>query len=88
VEGVTIIESSFGTKQGDPLGGPLFDLAHYWTFLKTIARAFNYIFPSLVDNTHIVGPMSEISRGFDHLSTQLTLVGFKVKVSKCKLWNP
>jgi hypothetical protein len=29
VEGVTIIESSFGTKQGDPLGGPLFDLAHY-----------------------------------------------------------
>jgi hypothetical protein len=29
VEGVTIIESSLGTRQGDPLGGPLFALAHY-----------------------------------------------------------
>jgi hypothetical protein len=25
---------------------------------------------------------------FGHLSTQLTLVQLKVKVSKCKLWNP
>jgi len=36
VEGVTIIESSLSTRQGDPLGGPLFVLAHYRTFLKTI----------------------------------------------------
>jgi hypothetical protein len=85
VEKVTIIELSSSTKQGDPLEGLLFALAHYWTFLKTIAQAFNYIFPSLVDDTHIVGPLSEITFTFDHLSTQLTLVGFKVKVLKCKL---
>ncbi len=24
----------------------------------------------------------------DHLSTQLALIGLRVKVSKCKLWNP
>jgi hypothetical protein len=36
VEGVIIIESSLGTRQGDPLGGPLFTLAHYQTLLKTI----------------------------------------------------
>jgi hypothetical protein len=65
VERVTIIESSLGTKQNDPLR-----------------------FPSLVDDTHIVGPMNEVTRAFDHLSTQLTLVGLKVKVSKCKLWSP
>jgi hypothetical protein len=29
VEGVTIIESSLGTRQRDPLGGILFPLAHY-----------------------------------------------------------
>jgi hypothetical protein len=29
VEGVTIIESSSCTKQGDPLGGLLFVFAHY-----------------------------------------------------------
>jgi hypothetical protein len=37
VERVTIIKSSLGMKQGDPLGGPLFALAHYQAFLKTIA---------------------------------------------------
>jgi hypothetical protein len=41
-----------------------------------------------MDNTHILGPMSEITYAFDHLSTQLALVGLKVKMSKCKLWNP
>jgi hypothetical protein len=84
VEGITIIESSSNKKQGDPLKGPLFTLAHYPTFLQTIAQAPSYVFPSLVDNTHIMGPMSELSCAFDHLSTQLTQVGLKVKVSKCK----
>jgi hypothetical protein len=32
--------------------------------------------------------MSEIISTFDHLSTQLTLVELRVKVLKCKLWNP
>ncbi len=32
--------------------------------------------------------MSEITRTFDHLLTQLTLVGLRVKVLKYKLWNP
>jgi hypothetical protein len=27
--GFIVIESSSGTRQGDPLGGPLFSLAHY-----------------------------------------------------------
>jgi hypothetical protein len=88
VEGVTIIESSLGTKQGDPLKGPLFALAHYQTLLKTIAWAPNCIFPSLADDIHIVRRMNEITCAFDHLLTQLALVGLQVKVSKCKLWNP
>jgi hypothetical protein len=88
VEGVTIIKSSSNMKHDDPLRGPLFVLAHNWTFLKTIMWALSCIFPSLVDNTHIVGLMNEIIRTFDHFSTQLALVGFKVKVSKCKLWSP
>jgi hypothetical protein len=35
-----------------------------------------------------MGPMSEIVPTFEHLLTQLTLVGLRVKVSKCKLWSP
>jgi hypothetical protein len=46
------------------------------------------VFPSLSKDTHIMGPLIEITHAFDHLSTQLTLVGLRVKVSNCKLWNP
>jgi len=56
--------------------------------LKTIMRAPNHIFPSLMNNTHIVGPTSKITCAFDHFSTQLTIVGFKVRMLKCKLWSP
>jgi hypothetical protein len=88
VEGVTIIESFSSTRQGDPLGGLLFALAHYQDLLETIARAPNYVFPFLVDDNHIMGPINEITYAFDHLSAQLALVGLRVKVSKCKLWSP
>jgi hypothetical protein len=53
VEGATIIESSLSMKQGNPLKGLLFALAHYRTFLETIAQAPNCVFPSLMDDTHI-----------------------------------
>jgi len=85
VEGITIFEFSSSTRQGDLLEGCLFTLAHYRAFLGTIGQAGNYVFPSLTNDTHIVGSMSEITHAFDHLSTQLTLLGLKVKVSKCKL---
>jgi hypothetical protein len=32
--------------------------------------------------------MNEITCAFDHLSTKLTLVGLRVKMSKCKFWSP
>jgi hypothetical protein len=75
VEGVTIIESSSCIRWGDPLEGPLFVLAHYWTLLETIAWAHNYVFPSLANDTRIMGLMSEITHVFNHLLTQLALVG-------------
>jgi hypothetical protein len=80
VEGVTIIESFSSTKQGDRLGGILFTLDHYQTLLKTITWAPKCIFPSLIDDTHIEGPMNEITHVFYHLSTQLAFVGL---LSKC-----
>jgi hypothetical protein len=87
VEGITIIESSLGIRKGDPLRGLLFILAHYQVFLETIMWVFSYVFPSLVDDTHIMGPMSEITHAFNHLLTQLALIGFKVKMLNYKLWS-
>jgi hypothetical protein len=48
----------------------------------------SYVFPSLANDIDIVRPRNEIICAFDHLSTQLALVGLKVKMSKCKLWSP
>jgi hypothetical protein len=59
-EGVTIIESISSMRQGDPLRGPLFSLAHYRALLKTMVRTLGCVFPSMVNDIHIVDPMSEI----------------------------
>jgi len=87
-KGFIVIGSSLGIRPGDPLGGPLFALAHYWALVETIAQTPNCVLPSLMDDTNIMGVMNEVVFTFDHLSTQLDLVRLKVKVSKCKLWNP
>jgi len=47
-------------------------------------QAFSYVFPFLMDNTHIMGLMNEITHAFNHLAIQLILVGLRVKVLKCK----
>jgi hypothetical protein len=75
-------------QKNDPLGGFLFVLAHYRALLKTITQAPSCVFPSLANDTHMMGPMSKIIPHFDHLSTQLALIKLKVKTLKCKLWNP
>jgi hypothetical protein len=75
-------------KHDNPLGSPLLALAHYQTLLKTIVQAPIHVFPSLIDDIHIMGPMNKIIFTFDHLLTQLALIEFKVKVSKCKFWSP
>jgi len=52
-----------------PLRGLLFSLAHYWALFKIITWALSSIFPSLIDDSHIVGPMNKIINAFDHLLT-------------------
>jgi hypothetical protein len=54
---VTIIPSTMGTHQGDPLGGALFALAHLKTLRSTTSHFPFYLFPSITDNTHIIGPI-------------------------------
>jgi hypothetical protein len=69
VERVVIIESFSGIMQGDSLKSFLFVLAHYWTFLEIIMQILGYIFPTLVNNILVVGPLNEIIHAFDHLLT-------------------
>ncbi|KAL2612370.1 hypothetical protein R1flu_024062 [Riccia fluitans] len=57
---VSLFSSESGTCQGDPLGGALFALAHLCA-LRTMALEHPLcLFPSLADDTHIVGPLEVV----------------------------
>ncbi len=55
-----------GTHQGDSLGWVLFTLAHCRA-LRLIANHFpSYLFPSIANDTHIIGPFSIVSFAYEH----------------------
>jgi len=55
-----VISSELGTRQGDPLGRMLFVLAHLHVFHPIAATHATCVFPFLVDDTHIIGPTSNV----------------------------
>jgi hypothetical protein len=59
-----VILSELGTWQGDPLGGMLFALAHLWIFRPTVATHLTCVFPSLMDDTHVTCPTSDVVLAF------------------------
>jgi hypothetical protein len=52
---VIIIPSTMGTHQGDPLGRALFTLAHFKALHSTTNHFPSYLFPSIVNDIHIIG---------------------------------
>lgn len=59
---------------GDPLVGPLFALPHFhalWCYTKVFPSC---VFPSLVDDTHIIGPASTIHLTFNHFVFHLAFM--------------
>ncbi len=46
------------------------------------------VFPSLVDDTHIVGPASTVVLAFLQLQKELSTVGPSVQPMKCVAWSP
>jgi hypothetical protein len=45
-----------GASQGDPLGGALFALAHFKALRSTINHFPYCLFPSIINDIHIIGP--------------------------------
>ncbi|KAL2629302.1 hypothetical protein R1flu_013988 [Riccia fluitans] len=85
---VSLFSSELGTRQGDPLGGALFALAHLRA-LRTMALEHPLcMFPSLADDTHIVGPSEVVLPAFHSLEGHLSAVGLTVQPTKCAIWSP
>jgi hypothetical protein len=55
---VTIIPSAMAIHRGDLLGKALFALVHLKALHFTMIHLTSYLFPSIIDDTHIIGPIS------------------------------
>ncbi len=58
---VTIIPFTMGIRQGDPLGRALFTLAHFKTLCFIVNHFPSYLFPYIINDTHIINPFSIVS---------------------------
>jgi hypothetical protein len=58
----------------DPLVGPLFTLAHFHALWCSTRVSAYYIFPSLMDDTHIIGLSSTIHLTFNHFVFHLAFM--------------
>jgi hypothetical protein len=72
-----------GTWQGDPLGGALFVLIHFHVFHLIIATQLTFVFLSLRDDTHIVGPTLDVVPTLLWLQEKLLTLGLSMQLAKC-----
>jgi len=75
---VTIIPFATRIHQGDPLGGALFVLAHFKA-LSFIANHFlSCLFPSIIDDTHIIASFLIVSFTYEHFQIEFCVIGFSI----------
>jgi hypothetical protein len=91
---VTITPFTMGTYQGDLGGGcwggwgTLFALAHFRVLCSTVSHFPFCLFPSIVDDTYIIGPPSIVSSIYEHFQIELRATGFSIQPQKCIAWSP
>lgn len=72
----------------DPFGGALFALAHLRVVHLITTTHATCVFPSLIDDTHIVGPISNVVPTFLQLHAELTTLRFCTQPTKSVVWFP
>ncbi len=62
-----VIPFAMGTCQGEPLGKALFALiAHFVALRSIVSCLFSCLFPSIVDDIHIISPLLIVSFACEH----------------------
>jgi len=88
VKVMSFIPSTMETCQGGPFGGALFALAHFRALCSTSSHFLSCLFPSIANNTHIIGPFSIVSCTYEHFQTELRAIGLSIQPHKCIAWSP
>jgi hypothetical protein len=63
-----------GIRQGDLLGGVLFVLTHFKALHSIVNHFPSCLFPSIIDNIHIIGPLSIVSSAYKHFHIELCAI--------------
>ena len=66
----------------------MFAIGHQRALRATAAAFPDCAFPSIADDTHIVGPPPRAAEAFSHLAAQLALLDLDVQTSKSHAWSP
>jgi len=66
-----------------PLGGALFALVHFYAFCLTTLAHPTCVYPSLVDDTRIVGPTLNMVHVFLWLYYELSALRLLMQLTKC-----
>ncbi len=80
---VIIILFAMGTHQGDPLEGALFALTHFRALHFTTNHFLSCLFPSNVDDIHIIGSPSIVSSTYEHFQTEFHATCLSIQLYKC-----
>jgi hypothetical protein len=76
-----------GTQQDDPLRGALFVLVHFKTLRSIINRLPSCLFPSIVENIHIIDTFTTSSI-YEHFQTELNVISkLLIQVQECVAWS-
>jgi hypothetical protein len=79
---VTMIIFAMGTHQGDPLGGALF---HFEALCSTTSLYPSCLFPSIVNDIHIIRALFIILFTYEHFQIELYAIGLYIQFHKCNM---
>jgi hypothetical protein len=69
-----------GIYQGDPWGGGSIFLAHFRVLCSTTSCFLSYLFPSIIDDIQIIGPLSIVSFAYEHFQTKLRVINLSIQL--------
>ncbi len=61
---------------------------HFQALYNLVYLFTPYVFPSILDDIHIIGPTQIVSHVFEHFASPLALVGLTIQPHKCATWSP
>jgi hypothetical protein len=68
-------------------GGALFALAHFRALCSIASHFPSCLFPSIVDDIHILNPPSIVSFAYEHFQIELRAISLSIQPQKCVAWS-